>query len=351
MTLLKKSLLALSLLAGASALSVPAAADQIQPPAPACNRACLENIAEAYLKALVTHDPTKGPIAKNARYTENSVVLNLPDGLWRTASGVGPYRLFIADPKMNTIAFQAKVQENGAPILLSTRLVVDDGKITRIEAMVARANATGGARDPRLPPAPVAPGATPPAPPRGDQLGDRARPQFFQTLAPGERRSREDMVVIANSYFSALENNDGSRKPPFAPTCHRLENGNPTTNNPVPASGVRGAGNMGCAEGFATGNYRIDTRLRFRRYLAIDEERGLVYARIAFDHDGTVREYTNALGQVQRPGGTAPFTWDIAEVFQIKNGMIDQVEALLVANPYGVAPNWDDGIKMPSYGY
>ena len=282
-TILSRAAVALALLTG-GALAGSASAQQLQPPSPACNRACLEGFADQYLKAMVTHDPTKAPFAKTVRFTENSVVLHLPDGLWRTASGLTSYRLYVADPKRNTIGVLSRVYENGVPVLISVRLEIDEGKITKAESMVARANATGGdpAPAPGQPPAPIK-----------DQLGEAPRAQFFQTLAPAERRSREDMVAIANSYFSALENNDGSRHPPFAPTCHRLENGRPTTNVPVPAptpqnpNPVKGAGNMGCADGFATGNYRIDTRLWHRRFLAIDEERGLVYARINFDHDGS----------------------------------------------------------------
>ena len=340
-SILKRAALALALLGG-GVVAGSATAQQMPLAAPACNRACLEGVADQYLKALVAHDPTKAPIAKTARYTENSVVLHLPDGVWRTASGLTSYRLNVVDPSRNTIGFLTRIYENGVPVLMSTRLEVNDDKITKIETMVVRANPTGGA------PAP-APGQPPAA--ITDQLGAAPRAQFTQVLAPSERRSRQDMVEIANSYFSALENNDGSRHPPFAATCHRLENGNPTTNRPVAAGAVRGAGNMGCAEGFATGNYRIDTRLWHRRFLAIDEEHGLVYARISFDHDGSVRTYKLSDGRVVNARQSGTSSWDITEVFQIKNGMIDQVEALLVANPYGQDPNWDDGIHMPSFGY
>jgi hypothetical protein len=36
-------------------------------------------------------------------------------------------------------------------------------------------------------------------------------------------------------------------------------------------------------------------------------------------------------------------------VFQIKAGQISQVEAVLLAVPYGMKSNWDNGWKMPSY--
>jgi hypothetical protein len=70
----------------------------------ACDRACLEGIAEKYLAAMAAHDPARAPIARNTRYTENGVDLPMPDGLWRTAGGIGPYRLFVADPELGSIS-------------------------------------------------------------------------------------------------------------------------------------------------------------------------------------------------------------------------------------------------------
>jgi hypothetical protein len=51
-----------------------------------CDRACLNDMAEQYLAAIVSHDPSKAPMATSVRYTENGVELPLPDGLWRIAS-------------------------------------------------------------------------------------------------------------------------------------------------------------------------------------------------------------------------------------------------------------------------
>ena len=36
-----------------------------------CDRACLEGIADRYLAAMVAHDATKAPFAKNFVFTEN----------------------------------------------------------------------------------------------------------------------------------------------------------------------------------------------------------------------------------------------------------------------------------------
>src|SRR5689334_22616091 len=58
-----------------------------------CDRACLNGIVEKYIAAMAAHDPSKAPIAKGTRYSENGVSLTLPDGIWRTVGSIGVYRL------------------------------------------------------------------------------------------------------------------------------------------------------------------------------------------------------------------------------------------------------------------
>jgi len=50
-----------------------------------CNRACLENLVDQYLAAVVAHDPKKMPFSADVKYTENYQVLQLGDGFWKTA--------------------------------------------------------------------------------------------------------------------------------------------------------------------------------------------------------------------------------------------------------------------------
>jgi hypothetical protein len=243
-----------------------------------CDRACLNDIAEQYLAAIVSHDPSKAPMATSARYTENGVELPLPDGLWRIASSVGKYRLIVADPELGQVGFFTRMEENGAEILVGTRLAVVDRKITQIESVVAH---NGDLLN-----------LGPPGQPRPDVLGDAPRPQFLLTLPPSARRSRQELIDIANTYWTGIENNDGSRPPLFADDCNRIENEAYTTGRPTPPGAGPTSLNYSCKEAFALGFYHDDTRLRDRRFLAIDRERGLVYAAVEFDHDATVRSYT-----------------------------------------------------------
>jgi hypothetical protein len=301
------------------------------PAAPDCDRACLEGVGEQYLAAMLAHDPTQAPFAPGARYAENGAVLLLPDGLWRTVSSVSDYRLWAADPVSGHVGVFTYAEEKGAQVLVSSRLRIENRMITEAEATVARFDAGGGGFQPE-PASMTAP-----------------RPQFTQTLPPERRRPREAMIDIANTYFTSLENNDGSFVPNFADSCHRLENGFATTNRPLAEGQANpGGANMGCRQAFAMGFYRPDTRLRDRRFLAIDEERGLVFAQVFFDHDAVLDEFPLADGRIATQSRTAPWTWMIAEIFQIDDGRIDQVEAVLLAVPYGLAPAFDSGVTRPS---
>ena len=300
-----------------------------------CDRTCLDGIAEQYLAAMTAHDPSKAPFAPAARYTENGAELPLPDGLWRTVDGLGKYRLYVADPELGQVGFFAKMSENGAPVLVATRLAIVDRRIQQIESLVAR---SGDMLGPAV-------GAQP----RPDVLGDTPRAQFLQSLPPGERRSRQQLIDIVNTYFTGIENNDGSRPPLFADDCNRIENGSYTTNRPIAAGAEPNGANYSCKEAFGLGYYHDDTRLRDRRFLAVDRERGLVYAAVEFDHDATVRSYRLRNGRTVTVRRTAPWTWMIHEIFQVnRDGKISQVEAVLLGVPYGTRPGWTTGVHIPS---
>jgi len=65
----------------------------------ACDRACLEGFVNQYLEALVARDPSRLPLTRTAKYTENGVQLKLGDGMWGPKIAMGSYKLYFADPK------------------------------------------------------------------------------------------------------------------------------------------------------------------------------------------------------------------------------------------------------------
>ena len=68
-------------------------------PAGSCDRACLNRIADAYIAALVAHDPSKAPMAPVVTFTEQAQVLAVGEGLWKTAAeGPTTFKIPVADP-------------------------------------------------------------------------------------------------------------------------------------------------------------------------------------------------------------------------------------------------------------
>src|SRR5580693_2692053 len=87
-----------------------------------CNRACLENVVDQYLAALVAHDPKRLPLSADVMYTENDQRIDVGDGFWNTVEGVGNYKHVFADPEFGQVAMMGTMREAGAPMLMSLRL-------------------------------------------------------------------------------------------------------------------------------------------------------------------------------------------------------------------------------------
>jgi hypothetical protein len=285
-----------------------------------CDRACLNGFMDQYLAALVAHDPSHLALGRDVKYTENAQVLKIGDGFWGTASGLSTYRIYADDPQAGQVLFIGLMQENGAPVIFCARLKIELHRITEIESVVARKEPGSIARPENL--------VTP-------------NPLFAESVAPTERRSRANMIAIANSYFSAIEKGHASYVP-FDKDCDRVESGVHTTNNPPqnPQPGAVSVLALGCADQIKTRNFQPDTLIRDRRFLLVDEERGLVFVSTFFDHDATLRSYTLADGSTVKQTRTAPWTWEIAELFKIRDGKIMRIEALVNTAPYGMRSGW-----------
>lgn len=205
-----------------------------------CNRACLENVVEQYLSALVARDPRRLPVSKDVKYTENDQVIELGDGFWKTVEGRGNYTHIFADPDFGQVAYMGTMREAGGPILMSLRLRVELGRITEIESIYFKPGGGGP-----------------------NNIADMDKPYkpeeiWFKSIPPDQRMSRPEMIAIADAYFSGLQKNDGkgvngTGTYPFTNDCHRIENGSPTTNVPRPANQPAtdiNAFSMDCLDGF-----------------------------------------------------------------------------------------------------
>lgn len=309
-----------------------------------CDRACLDGIVDKYLDAMVAHDPKLAPLAKNVKFTENGQKLELGDGLWNTMAGKGTYRLFVTDPEAGQVTFIGTIREDArdpampAPAVMALRLKVVKGQITEAETLVCRNE--GGTR----------------AANNLEKLG-APRPAFLKETPEAERMSRADLVKTANMYFSGMEKNDGRGNYPFADDCNRIEMGSQTTNVPVaagktrpdPATATNYSSTWSCMEQFKSGLLHFVYRIRDRRYVAVDRERGLVFAFAFFDHPGgKTRNFETPSGRKVTAGPTNPWTWEIAEMFKVQDGKLHEIEAIMDRSPYGMASGWstwDEGMS------
>jgi len=103
-----------------------------------CDRSCLEGIADQYLAAMVAHDASKAPFAKNLIFTENTVKLPPTEGLWFTSSGLGNFKFYLCDLQEGQVAWVGIAKEHDKPVILSVRLKVVNRQITEAESIVIR---------------------------------------------------------------------------------------------------------------------------------------------------------------------------------------------------------------------
>ncbi|HEU4623756.1 MAG TPA: hypothetical protein VFS52_03270 [Steroidobacteraceae bacterium] len=274
-----------------------------------CDKACLEKIADQYRAAYVKHDRSLAPFARKVRFTENNVEMEFPDGTWDTVTReVGP-PLTLSDPKTGNIGIYTSIFQNDTPGFLAVRLHVQGGKINEVEHMIStRRNLSG-------PPTPI-----------GDIDTFQHEPGVADVVPPAERVSREKAIALAMGYFDTLQKNDGEiRNTRFAPDAVRLENGLKFTH---------------IEQGFKSGRYRFNERVRDRDPFLVDEERGIVMCRGFIDHKGVLDEYTLTDGTKQRSVFREPHTWAFLEMFKVKNDMIVDVEATFIGAPYYQRSPW-----------
>ena len=300
-----------------------------------CDRACLENLVNQYLAAVVAHDPKRLPLSQDVRYTENDQLLDIGDGFWKTAEAIGNYQHYFADPEFGQVAFMGTMREAGAPLLLSLRLRVELGRITEVETIYYRQGGGG---------------------PNGIADMDKPyRPEdfWFKSIPASQRMPRQELIAVADGYFTGLEKNDGkgingTGTYPFTNDCHRVENGAPTTNVPRPAGqspDVINAFSMDCLSQFKLGYYFVVQSIHHRRYPVVDAERGVVWAHAVFDQ-GTVNEGILSDGRKYAfKGFNRPSSILVTEAFLIENGKIRRVEMIGPSVPYHLNSGWPGALS------
>ena len=312
--------LAVACLAGEAAAQAPARV------ATDCDRACLDALVRDYLAAVIAHDPSRLPLSADVKYTENEQTLDVGDGFWRTAAGIGNYAHGFADPVTTQAGWMGTMKEGGATVLMALCLRVQLGKISEIETSYFRPGGGGpndiGAMDARRTP----------------------EPMWLEPIPLAKRSSRNDLVAIANAYFDGVQRNDGKGFYPFADDCDRIENGAHTTNNKSGPTTPGGFNYMAldCKKQLESGYLAIVTSVHHRRYPLVDEERGVVWSNAVFDLGGTVRSITLTSGETVDTSAFAgrASSIEVTEAFKIENGKIRRVEMIGGTAPYHLNSPW-----------
>jgi hypothetical protein len=315
-----------------------------------CDKPCLVGIADRYVAALVAHDPSKAPMAPNARFTEQSKVLAIGDGLWKSAvEGPTTFKIPVADPlagqigvilmmKASAAAFPAPPGRGGAPpaaetgpanIQLALRLNVQNRQIAEAEHVIARIAAPSQLNALKTP-----------------------RAAFTQTVPKAERNPRSIMLVIANAYYDALVLGDGQLAP-FADDCGRRENGMHTAGVGRPADAPPPPAGFGdtpsdCAGQLTARAMTYIGSIDLRRIWIADEEKGLVFAYSMFRHPMDEKTITilNKDGTTsERPMNFNPFDLEAAHIFKISGGKIHEIEAMGFTLPLHSKNGWSPFMK------
>lgn len=285
-----------------------------------CDRACLIGFVHRYMDALTHKDPKRAPFARDVMFTENDVAMPIGEGLWGTVSGASESGLELADPSTGQAAWFGLVQEHGAPAYYAMRLRVKDGRIEDVETIVDRQTGL---------PAPF-----------GDVAKYHHDPAFAEALPAAQQRPRERLRAVADSYFNTVELNDGVVFAPFDAECERTENGITTTKADPASIGTAAGIAQGCEAQFKLGIYRINKRVRERRYPLIDEARGVVVATGFFDHANTFDSYQTTDGKTMKTALKWPNSISLMEAFKIRDGKIYRIEAIFTYVPYAMHNPW-----------
>lgn len=307
------------------------------------DRTALLRMADDYFAALAAGDPSRAPLAGDARVVENVRRIRPGEGLWRTASsGPTTFRIIAADPVSQQVGGIVVMGSEGKPVQFGFRLKVEGGQITEAEHLVVPV------RDPANP------------------LLQAARPALAMEVPYEYADSRGRMLHIARAYYDALDLNNGGLAP-FAPDCERRENGmrtapfgGPSLTTPTPMAGTGGAGGAAaagpaarppgllgmqdCAYQLNTGTFQYIDRIEHRRVDIADTVTGIAIGFSHFRHPMTTQKFriVGVPGREEADmSNQQPFDMPALHLYKIWGGQIHEIEAVGITIPFNSPTGWE----------
>jgi hypothetical protein len=282
-----------------------------------CDRDCLTGMVDTYIDAMVAGDANEAPFSANVKYTENTEIIEIGEGLWETATGASEtYRIYVPDPVARQVGFMGLIQSGEQNRLLALRLKVEDDEITEVEHLVAD----------------VGPNVLPNL--------QTPRDSLLTDLPKWDRIPRELMLVIAASYYDALLQSDGAATL-FADNCERRENGMITAGGEGPGFG--GAPRQSCFDQMSSRVFTYITSIDLQRVWIADEVTGLVFSLSHFRHafeTNTFQVYGPDGEITERQMDFEPFDFPAVHIQKIEKYRISDQEAMGVRMPYRSMNGW-----------
>jgi hypothetical protein len=313
----------------------PGSIESAPPPAPVqdpqllCDRACLQAAADGYLKAVVAHDPKLVTLDEHVRFTEDGQELQLGDGFWNTASGVGAAEQFYPDPQTQQITFIGTMREFDNLVLMALRLKMRDRRISEVETLFYRKGAGPEWSDTGV-----------------DATNSRgtADAAWLAPVPAALRATREQLTGIALGWMNALGHYDAKASLPVSDDCVRYENGARVTDNPRVLIGDShfNLAALGCRQQLQSGYFSSISRIHHRRVIAVDPDNGTVVVLANLDQAGT-RALRLADGHtLSQRALSQPSSTEAVLVFRIEAGLIRRIEMITRAVPYHMNPGWEE---------
>jgi hypothetical protein len=303
-----------------------------------CNRECLYQFVDKYFDAMLSRCWCNLAVGPDAKYTENELPVKLGEGMWKTFSGRGTYRVYLADPASGEAGYYGTITEDNGLLegVIALRMKIKDHRVTELETITVREQKrpkgglglnTAGIMTPRI---------LDELDPAGFISPDAA------LLAPlGAAETREQLVDATKGYFDAYAHGKGSAAPLDA-QCARRENGFAATNNPDSPAPDKAQPSFhmfseSCAGEIDRGYFTSLEKVRDARPLVVDGQQGLVLDLAFFDNQGDLKSIAVAgVGDVAVPAEyRRAFSFMAPQLFKIEGGKIREIEGLSWAVPFG----------------
>jgi hypothetical protein len=199
-----------------------------------CSRDELRAAADAFLVALFNGDAQSLGLDPNFRYTENSEVLPVDGGLWRSRPSSEYARHFLDSQQCSSLTV-AVLNENARRIVFGARLLHRNERLLEVETMVIQPAA-------RLY--------------RPEGIIPMGVDRWIEPVEMSMRMSRAELMSFAERYFDSTF--EPSLLPPHTADCTCLQNGAPA--------------------GLTCGDTPGNERYQQLRFPVVDETAGIVTA-------------------------------------------------------------------------